>query len=58
MKANTLAIAHRIYCTPERVYGREELCVIVSVAFNMAKIVWCSDGKQSAKELRDLRPEE
>lgn len=57
VKAGELAIAHRIYITPERVYGRDELCVVTSVAFNMAKIEYCSDGKRSAKEIRDLRPE-
>lgn len=57
VKVGELAVAHRIYITAERVYGRDELCVVTSIAFNMAKIEYCSDGKRSAKELRDLKPE-
>jgi len=57
VKAGELAIAYRTCITHDRVYAREELCIVLSIAFNFAQIEYCADGYRTAKELRDLRPE-
>lgn len=57
VKAGELALTTRICITHDRVYAREELCIVRSISFNMAQIEYCADGYRTAKELRDLRPE-
>lgn len=57
VKAGELAITYRTCITHDRVYAREELCIVLRINFNMAQIEYCADGYRTAKEIRDLRPE-